>query len=229
MKRPQHKKNKSNPLSEETPIVDERNLVDADASAEMSIEDRTVMYWMENKSFVIGCIIFLAGFITLINGFRIYQNYASDQLQADYSAALAAESLDAFAGAHADHAIGGFAALSVADVAFNAKDFERASEFYELATQALKGNILAGRAHLGHAFALAESTQEADALAELGSIAANNEYSQSIRAEAAYHLAVHAFSNGQVEAFDSYVAQVSGFEQATQWNRRLQYYVEQAH
>ena len=30
------------------------------------------------------------------------------------------------------------------------------------------------------------------------------------------------------EAFDSYVAQVNGFEQATQWNRRLQYYVEQA-
>lgn len=228
MKRPQHKKNKHSNPADETPVIDERNLVGAEESAEMSIEDRVMMYWIENKAFAIGCFVFLVAFISVINGFRIYKGYAEDSLQAAYSEAKAKATLDSFAKEHSDKDIGGFAALTVADEAFNAEEYPRAIEFYQIASAGLEGNILAGRAALGEAFAEFQSGQEEQALTSLGGIAANGTFAENIRAEAAYHLAVNAFIAGNTEAFESYVAQVDGFERAQQWNQRLQYYVQQS-
>ncbi len=228
MKRPQHKKNKNPNPADETPIIDERNLVGAEKSAEMSIEDRIAMYWMENKSFVIGCFTFLIAFIVILNGLRIYKNHADEKLQNDYTTAKAEGTLETYAKDNSGKEIGGFAALTVADEAFEAEDYARAIEFYELSAQALKGNILAGRALLGKAFALYQSGNETEAFAQLNSIASNVELSQNIRAEAAYHLAVNAFAAGKDEEFQGYVAQVGGLPQAQQWNQRLQYYVQQS-
>ena len=227
MKRPKHRKNKYRQTEEEAPVIDERNLVDAEESTEFSFEDRVALYWMENKSSVISSILFLIVAIALFNGFRMYSGYSEEKLQAHYSSALNSEQLDSFAVENPNLAIGGFAALSVADAAFEDKDYSRASEFYKLAASSLEGNILAGRAALGIAFSTYQSEKE-EGLEQLDSIASNALYSDSTKAEAVYHLAVDALNDGKVEAFDSLFAQISQFKAGSQWSQRLEYYQQQA-
>ena len=227
MKRPRHKKNKHRTTEDEAHVIDERNLVDAEESTEFSFEDRVAVYWMENKSSVISSILFLIVTISLLNGFRIYRGYSEEKLQADYSGSLNTEKLDSFATVNPDLAIGGFAALSVADAAFEDKEYKRASEFYTLAAKSLGENILAGRAILGLAFTTYQSAKE-EGLDQLNSIASSAIYSDSIKAEAVYHLAIDALSEGKVEAFDSLVTQLNQLEVRSQWAQRLEYYKQQA-
>ena len=227
MKRPKHRKNKYRQTDEEAPVIDERNLVDAEESTEFSFEDRVALYWMENKSSVISSILFLIVAIALFNGFRMYSGYSEEKLQANYSSALSSDQLDSFAIANPNLAIGGFAALSVADAAFEDKDYSRASEFYKLAASSLEGNILAGRAALGIAFSTYQSEKE-EGLEQLDRIATSAIYSDSIKAEAVYHLAIDALSEGKVEAFDSLVTQLNQLEVRSQWAQRLEYYKQQA-
>ena len=78
-------------------IVDERHLIDAEDSAEISLEDRISIYWMENKAFIGGCIFVLALLIIGFNGMRIYKSHAEAKIQAAYAEAMASTSLAEFA------------------------------------------------------------------------------------------------------------------------------------
>ena len=64
MKRPSKKKN--NPAnSPDGTSADDRHLIDAEESLELSVEDKISLYWQENKSFIIACfsvlVIILVG------------------------------------------------------------------------------------------------------------------------------------------------------------------------
>ena len=221
------RKNKQVNTSKEIPNIDERNLIGSSESSDLSIEDRIALYWEEKKAFIIGCFALLAAFIVLVNGFRIYKQYRENSLQAAYTKAIASDTPGAFAKTNADTKLGGFAALNIADEAFEAEDYAKAIEFYKIAAQALSHNPLAGRAALGQAFALYHSGEKDAGLVTLENIIANNQFPESIRAEAAYHLAVDAFIAKRTEVFQSYADQIGDFDQAQQWNQRLQYYVQQ--
>lgn len=229
MNRP--KKNKiHNPTlpDDQQDVVDERHLIDAGESEEVSLEDRISIYWMENKAFISGCICVLALLIIGYNGMRIYKQHAEGQIQAAYAEAMANETLADFAQAHANKDLGGLAALTVADEAYGAEDFEQALEFYSIAADALAGNILEGRALIGQAFALFYQGQESEALAQLAAIAADGSLPEAARAEAAYHLAVEADVAGRSEEYDRYVAQIQASPRASQWQQRLAMYEQQA-
>lgn len=221
MKRPQHKKNKDSSQEPEAVNVDERNLVDAEGSADLAIEDRVSMYWLENKSFVTGCIVLLALIIVGFNGTRIYQDYVSEQQAADYQAAVTDDTLADFAGDHSQLSLGGFAALKVADAAYEAEDFTRALEYYTEASGILAGTPLADRAQLGEALAQYKSGDAETALTTLEALAANLSATEGIRAEAAYYLAITAFSEGRTDDFKNFADQVNSLEQARQWQQRL--------
>ncbi|NBB78083.1 MAG: hypothetical protein GVY36_01335 [Verrucomicrobia bacterium] len=224
------KKNKiHNPTlpEDQQDVVDERHLVDAKDSEDISFEDRVSIYWSENKGFITGSIIVLALVIIGFNGARIYQERAEAKVQAAYAEAKAADTLDAFAQAHTNDELGGLAALSVADTAFEAEDFERAVNFYTIASGALEGTILEGRALIGQAFARFYNGQENDALAQLADIAANATLPDAARAEAAYHLAIEADLAGRSDEFDRYAAQIENSELAGQWQQRLAMYQQQ--
>lgn len=226
MNRP--KKNKiHNPTLPDDQQIDERNLIDLELADEISIEDRISIYWMENKSFILGCITALALVIIGINGARMYQGYATEKLQAEYAIAQSEGTLAQFAQAHTNKPLGGLAALSTADQAFSDQDYAQALEFYGIAAGALGENILIGRALLGHAFALYYNGQPDEGLAQLNSIAADSKLPDSARAEAAYHLAIEADLAGRNAEFDSYVAQINAMELAGQWQQRLSYYQQQ--
>ena len=229
MNRPQKNKINNPTLPEEQQgLVDERNLVDVQESEEISIEDRISMYWMENKGFISSCILVLALFITGSNGMRMYQSHAESTLQIAYAKALANETIADFAQANSKKDLGGLAALKVADQAYSAKEFEKALNFYSIASNALATNFLAGRSLLGQAFANFYMGNEETALAQLANIAANSDLAEAARAEAAYHLAVEADVADRSEEYDKYIAQIQASPIATQWQQRVAAYEQQA-
>ena len=229
MNRPQKNKINNPTLPEEQQgLVDERNLVDVQESEEISIEDRISMYWMENKGFISSCILLLALFIIGFNGMRMYQSHAESTLQIAYAEALANETIAEFAQANSNKDLGGLAALTVADQAYSAKEFEKALNFYSIASNALATNFLAGRSLLGQAFANFYMGNEETALAQLANIAANSDLAEAARAEAAYHLAVEADVTDRSEEYDKYIAQIQASPIATQWKQRVAAYEQQA-
>jgi hypothetical protein len=183
---------------------------------------------MENKGFIMGCITLLLVLVAGYQSMRIFKDRAEMALQAEYAEADSNKALADFAKAHANKELGGFAALTTADAAYTAEDFPKALEFYALAATALTEPTLAGRAHLGHAFALYYNGNTAEGLAKLNAITADSSLAEAARAEAAYHLAVEADAAGNKAEFESFAAQITNSPQAGQWQQRLSYYQQQA-
>lgn len=226
MNRP--KKNKiHNPTLPEDQQTDERNLIDTEKSEEVSFEDRMHLYWIENKGFIIGCITMLALLVIGFNGMKIYVSYAEDKIQSTYAEAMANETLEDFAREYSDKPLGGLAALEVADAAYTSEDYATAAEFYALALDSLKNDILVGRASIGQAFATFYKGDSDESLAQLRAVASNTSLPEAIRAEAAYHLAVHADVAGDATEFENYAAQVTSSTSAGQWQQRMQVYQQQ--
>ena len=221
MNHPPKKKNRD-PLLPNDNKVDERNLIDMEDSASLSFEDRANIYWKENKSFLIGCILILFLIIAGYQGMRMVKAQKEAALQAEYAEADANDTLSEFAKTHNDKALGGFAALKTADQIYTDKDFETALEFYTLAVSVLKEPTLAGRARIGQAFALYYSGKTNEGLAQLNAITSDNTLTEAIRVEAAYHLAVESHTAGRTEEFSSYAAQVKDSKYAGQWQQMLQ-------
>ena len=229
MNRPQKNKINNPTLPEDRQdLVDERNLVDVEKSEEISLEDRISMYWMENKSFISSCIFVLALLIIVLNGMRMYKSQAEVELQNTYAEATANETLADFAQANSNKDLGGLAALTVADQAYSAKEFNKALNFYGIAAEALANNFLSGRALLGQAFANFYIGNEEAALVQLAEIAANNSLAEVARAEAAYHLAVEADVANRTEEYNRYIAQIQASPLAIQWQQRVSLYEQQA-
>jgi len=228
MHRPKKNKIKNPTLPDDARDVDERNLIDAGESAELGFEDRVRMYWMENRGFVTGCIIALALIIIVFQGMRIYAESSRASLQEDFLEATAAQTLNEFAKANSGKALGGFAALEVADNNYEAGDYAAAIEFYDLAAEGLAGTVLAGRARLGHAFATVQSGDTEKGLAELEAITADTSLSEAVRGEAAYHLAIRADVAGDDATYERHLARLEALEGARPWSQRLRQYAQQA-
>lgn len=223
MNRP--KKNKiKNPTLPDDQQTDERNLIDADDSEELSFEDRIHLYWMENKAFISGCIVVVALLIIGFNGMKIYVNYAEGKIQSAYNEAVTNDTLDNFAAKYSDKPLGGLAALEVADAAYVDEDYAKAAEYYGIAVKADGSDILVGRAKLGLAFSTFHNGSKDEGLAQLRTVAADGTLADAIRAEAAYHLAIEADVAGDEAAFESYASQVTESATASQWQRRMQMY-----
>jgi predicted negative regulator of RcsB-dependent stress response len=207
--------------------ADDRHLIDTEESEEISFEDRIHLYWMENKGFITGCITVLALAIIGFNGAKMYVSYAQSEVQSAYAEAMANGALEVFAKEYGDKALGGVAALDVADSAYTAEAYERAEEYYAIALNALENDILLGRAKIGLAFANYYNGKTDEGLAQLRSVAADNSLPEPIRSEAAYHLAVHADVSGDETSFENYAEQVAASNSAGQWQQRMQVYRQQ--
>lgn len=216
-----------NPTLPKDQQVDERHLIDAEDSADISIEDRIHLYWMENRSFIAGCILLLALVIIGFNGYRIYDGYAASKIQAAFSEAKAAGELESFAQAYSNQPLGGVAAVSVADNAYETGDFAAAAEFYAIAVNALNNDLLAGRARIGLAFATFQSGDELKGLSLLEAIAADATLPQPIWKEAAYHLAIEADMKRDEDGFQKYASQITDSGVAGPWSQRIRLYQPQ--
>ena len=213
----------SNPTLPEDPQVDERNIIDLEDSSELSLEEKLHLYWVENKSMISGAIAVLALLIIGFNGMRIYKEAAQDSLQNAYAEAKANGALESFALEYPNKNLGGFAALLVADEFYTAGNYSSAAEFYAKAAAALESDLLSARAQLGESFAKFYGDKEEDGLSALNRIAADASLPESIRTEAAYHLAIEADVKGETDAFDSYATQISS-SASRQWSQNLEIY-----
>ena len=152
------KKKYKNPLMPEDDVIDERHLIDLEDSVDLSFEDRVSIYWMENKSFLIGCITVLLLVVAGYQSLRIFKDRSEMALQAAYAEANASAALADFAKANSNKALGGFAALSTADAAYTAEEYEKALEFYNWPPPYLKSRPSRGALSLGK---LSRSTKTA--------------------------------------------------------------------
>lgn len=226
MNRPKKSK-ANNPTLPEDQQVDERNIIDLEESSEVSIEDRIHLYWMENKGFVTGSITLIAFVIIAFNGMRIYKEASEKKLQDNYAAAQAGDELQQFAEANADKNLGGFAALLVADEFYTNEDFENAAQFYNKAAGSLTDEILVARARLGEGFATFYGTDQIQGRVLITSVATDSSLPETIRNEAAYHLAIDSDVMGATETFESYAQQISSGTASGQWQQRIEIYKQQ--
>lgn len=221
------KKKAKNPLFPENQPIDERHLIDLEDAAAHSLEDRIRIYWMEHNGLLSGCLVVLLLLVVAYQGMRLLKEHREHTLQTEYAAADTDKALAAFATTHSDKELGGFAALSTADAAYEDGDYPHALEWYTLATAALKQPVLAGRARLGQAFALYQAGDTEQGLAKLRALNADTSLAAAARAEAAYHLAIEADTAGRSTEFDSLATQIKDSPMAGQWQQRLSDYQQQ--
>ena len=221
MNHPPKKKHKD-PLLPEGKQVDERNLIHLQDSAALSLEDRVTLYLGENKGFMIGCTLVLLLVVVGYQALRIVKDQTEASLRAEYAEAAANDTLVDFTKTHSNKTLGGFAALQLADEAYSDENYVEALEFYARAAAVLDEPSLTGRARMGQAFALYHSGKQEQGLTLLNAITADTTLAESMRAEAAYHLAIEAHAAGRAAEFNSYAAQVSNSQFAVQWQQRLE-------
>ena len=221
MKRPSKKKNQNAP---ESSTADDRNLIDAEESVELSAEDKISLYWMENKSFIVGCLLTLVALLVGINGVKMYADANQAELQNSYATANTNGTLEEFARENTGTKLGGFAALTQADAAYSDGNFELAGGLYELALNGLGENILVGRARLGEAFALYQNGASEEGIARLNAIHNDAGLPSAILAEAAYHLALYAYADEDFATFQSFASRVRTLDESGQWQRRIATY-----
>lgn len=223
MKRPSKKKNNPANSPDGTP-ADDRHLIDAEESLELSVEDKISLYWQENKSFIIGCFSVLVIILVGMNGMKMYSASQLEKLQDSYASAATEGTLEDFARAHTETTLGGFAALTQANLAYSEGNFAEAAELYELSSKGLVTSILGGRARLGQAFANYQNGSKEQGIALLNAIHSDASLPSAILAEAAYHLAVHAYATGDLSTFQSFASRVSTLDESGQWKQRIATY-----
>lgn len=206
----------------QNPSVDERNLIDAAESASLSFEDRVRIYWDENRAFIIGSIVVLLVVVVGYQGLVAFQNIRERAVRDEF--ALVGDDLDerkAFVERRVNTPQGGFAALSVADELFADGEYAQAADFYQKAIEALRDSPLAGRAHMGRAISALRGGDVAGGEAMLKAIADNRDLPQAARAEAVFHLAIIALSQGDSAQLESRAAQLDAMPFAQVWQNRL--------
>ncbi len=215
--------NKRRKEPELPPQADERNLVEASEQEDtISTEERAQELWDRYKNPVIAGVglVFLA--IVFMQGIRWMRTAAENQTQAAYQSALAEDSLAAFGEKHEAHTLGGVAHLKLANEAFAEEDFAAAAELYKKAAKGMTGTPLQARAQIGEGVSLirAGETVAPAGLEILEKVASNEDAAAGIRAEALYHLAIHALAQGDEAGYNQLVSRIENLEGGEDWLNR---------
>ena len=191
---------------------DKPNEVIDSTNSELSSNERILSYWENNKS---STIVIIA-----VQGFKMAEQKAELALQNAYQEATLNDSLESFVGSHSDTALGGFAALELANQAYEANDFPLALEYYTAAEIALVDSPLKDKAIIGLAFARYQIDQ-VDGLSALENLFANYDILESVRAEAGYVLLVDAKTKGDEAKVEALAEAINAFDNAGSWKFRI--------
>ncbi len=179
-----------------TPTGDDRNLVRIDDTyLNLSLEDRLTMFWEKNGRAVSFALAAVAIAIVAKWGFDQYAASRSRAVTAAYAAAQDSAALETFRQAHPTAPLAGAAALRLADEAYTAGRYADAAKLYSEAAPLLTGQPLAARARLGAAIAQLQAG-DAAAKSSLETLANDTAFARTLRAEAAFHLAILARDAG---------------------------------
>ncbi|MFT3783129.1 MAG: hypothetical protein QM790_14065 [Nibricoccus sp.] len=138
----------------------------------------------------------------------------------EFAAASTPEKLKAFAAKNSGHVLAAVAKLQIADNSYQTGNYAQAVADYQAAADALKGNVLVGRARLGVASAKMRAGQTADAESQLNLIANDASLLKTVRAEAAYQLASSAAAAGRTDDAHKFLEQLTKIEPSGVWAQR---------
>lgn len=150
------------------------------------------------------------------------QDRREQGVQATFAALVEPADLLAFAQAHTDHPLGGTAYLKLADQAYTEERFTEAAERYAEAAKILAASPFGDRARLGQGMAQLRAGKPAEAAQALEALREDLKVAVSIRAEAAYQLAVHHWENSKAAEAKTLLVWVTELEDAGFWAQRAQ-------
>ncbi len=200
---------------------DDRNLVTIDENyLAPTFEDKVLMFWEKNGRAVIAVVVVVA--LGLIGrwGFMTYAASRERALAAEYGAAKDSAALKTFSQAHTGTVLSGLAHLRLADEAYAAGNFAAAQADYEAASKALAGQALGDRARLGAAVSKLQSGDAAGGKTALEALANDVVFTRTLRAEAAFHLAVQARDAGQPAEAKKMIELVMSADSTGLWAQR---------
>lgn len=212
-------KKPKNPLFPDNDKENTQKTVDA-SIAELTAEERIISYWRNNKSSIIGAIIISAFVIIGVQGYKIAEQKAESELQTAYEVAKLNDTLESFIENHSETVLGGFAALELANTAYEDSDYTKALQFYTTAENALGAHPLKDKASIGIAFTRYQINPE-DGLSALESLLGDSNILESVRAEAGYILLVDAKSKGDEAKVKAFAETINAFENAGSWKFRI--------
>lgn len=190
------------------------------SNVEMSAEERINTYWSNNKSSIIGAIIISAIVIISVQGFKIAEQKAESERETAYEVAKLENSLENFIETYAETVLGGFAALELANDAYDDSDYTKALQYYTTAENALSKHPLKDKASIGIAFTRYQM-DSFEGLSALESLFADPNKLESVRAEAGYILLVDAKSKGDEAKVKAFAKTINAFENAGNWKFRI--------
>ena len=173
-----------------------------------------------NKSSIIGAIIISAIVIISVQGFKIAEQKAESERETAYEVAKLENSLENFIETYAETALGGFAALELANDAYEDSSYTKALQYYTTAENALSKHPLKDKASIGIAFTRYQM-DSFEGLSALESLFADSNKLESVRAEAGYILLVDAKSKGDEAKVKAFAEAINAFENAGNWKFRI--------
>lgn len=200
---------------------DDRNLVAA-ASSESGLDFETwvIDFWQKNRKTILTAIMVGLIIVVGLQLSRIVSVRRQAAISEDYAAAETDEARLEFAESHRGHPLAGAAFLTLADGAYAQGDYNEAAELYESAAGSLDIPALAFRAQLGQAVSLIQSGLNSKGEPLLEALAADEGATETIRAEALYHLASLALGAGDPEVAVGFLDQIEELAPVGVWANR---------
>lgn len=181
------------------------------------IEERFNDFWKRNGAGVFAAIALGAVAVLGVQGYQYAEERAVQKAQAAYQQVVTRGDRIAFADEFSKQAIAGVAYLEVADDFFSEKDFGSAAIYYEKADQILKEGFYRSRARLGQGLSLVLNQQAESGRSLLQAVVNDTSALDQIRAEAAYHLAVIHWENGNFDEVQSSLNIIHSLDMAGFW------------
>lgn len=175
-------------------------------------EGKVFAFWERYKRHI--TIAIAAVFIAIV-AYKVVLFFQERQLQAIQQAFLEAEgdnaALLSFAEAYLHHPLSGLAYLRVADERYASGDYIQAIQHYQAAYAALtQMPIFASRAQLGEGMAHLRSDTTEVGVETLKTLAADTKVISTLRAQAAYNLAIYALQTGRSDAYKAHLKTLEG-------------------
>ncbi len=204
------------------PKADERNLVQKELDAELPPEERIKVWWERNRvALALGAIVALV-IVVGFQGIRLQREAFDRKVQEAWLEIADAEERLAFAERYGSHPLGGIAWLKIGDAAYAESNFEEAQIAYEKANTALVEPVFQGRARIGAAISSLKNGDRERARLALEQLAGDPEMFDALRAEAAFHRAILAAEDKDVETFERYRQMLMSLQYTQGWINRLE-------
>jgi predicted negative regulator of RcsB-dependent stress response len=160
------------------------------------LEERFNDFWKQNGTGIFGGIAVGA---VIVVGIQLFQYMGVRKEQSIRDAFAAAGDTAAkieFADEYPDHPLAGLAQLQIADMRYEDESFSEAADSYAAAARSFEDPTLVSRALLGQGMSLLRAGQMESGRAILEAIAFDNSALDQTRGEAAFHLAVSYWEEG---------------------------------